>query len=88
MLIVCVCSTGCQCTAGWKGTDCDEDVNECANNTMCTEINKECLNIPGNYSCRCKSGFAMNETTGNCESKSALSFWSSRSITIKTRIKM
>ena len=65
-------STGCQCFVGWEGTDCDKDVDECANYTLCTEPNMECVNIPGNYSCRCKSGFSLNETTGNCESKFSL----------------
>ncbi|GMT22316.1 hypothetical protein PFISCL1PPCAC_13613, partial [Pristionchus fissidentatus] len=53
----------CNCTAGWKGTDCDEDVNECAvaaavrpTPVKLCKNDGVCLNNMGSYSCDCVEG--------------------------------
>ena len=40
------------------------DINECedpAPGALCAE-NAECVNLPGHFACKCKSGFAGNAT--------------------------
>ena len=34
------------------------DIDECSENTDNCDINANCLNNPGSYSCQCKSGFS------------------------------
>lgn len=55
---------GCVCDPGWSGIDCDKDTDECAGD-VCAEANTECINTPGNFICRCQSGYWKNK--GFCE---------------------
>ncbi|PFX23215.1 Neurogenic locus Notch protein [Stylophora pistillata] len=56
----CLCVYG----SGFKGHDCDEDVDECATGKHGCEGNTICNNTVGSYTCRCKEGYEENET--NC----------------------
>ncbi|XP_030375580.1 cubilin homolog [Scaptodrosophila lebanonensis] len=52
----------CDCTAGWQGTTCEEDVNECLDNSG-TDLEScmndgQCINTPGSYRCLCRSGYS------------------------------
>ncbi|XP_078377795.1 uncharacterized protein LOC144660948 [Oculina patagonica] len=49
------------CPAGWKGINCDEDINECEASPC--KNGATCENQPGGYSCSCMSGY----TGQNCE---------------------
>ncbi|XP_020612749.1 neurogenic locus notch homolog protein 1-like [Orbicella faveolata] len=58
------------CPTGWKGKNCDEDVNECES-TPCNN-GGTCLNQQAGYSCKCKDGYSgdhceedINECAGN-----------------------
>ncbi|CAL1533940.1 unnamed protein product, partial [Lymnaea stagnalis] len=48
----------CVCKAGWMGSDCSDDVNECRF-PKCA-VNEVCQNLPGSFNCSCKNGFAKN----------------------------
>ena len=37
------------------------DINECQQNVC--HVNSTCINIPGSYKCKCRTGFAGNGTT-------------------------
>ncbi|KAL3836532.1 hypothetical protein ACJMK2_021956, partial [Sinanodonta woodiana] len=55
---VCLNSLGnysCNCSSGWRGQNCSEDVNECLNSPCAN--GGVCLNSLGNYSCNCSSGW-------------------------------
>ncbi|VVA37017.1 PREDICTED: wall-associated [Prunus dulcis] len=49
----------CKCLAGYQGNpyfeDSCQDINECDDLNSCT--NGQCINIPGNYTCSCDSGY-------------------------------
>lgn len=51
----------CMCPAGWRGSNCDLDFNECTS-TPCLN-GGTCENIDGGYNCGCVLGFAGQ----NCE---------------------
>ncbi|KAK3597248.1 hypothetical protein CHS0354_005007 [Potamilus streckersoni] len=55
---------GCLCKTGWKGANCDKDVDECATRP-CTGGNSTCINTIGSYVCDCVRGY-MN-ISGVCE---------------------
>ncbi|XP_019617020.1 PREDICTED: IgGFc-binding protein-like isoform X1 [Branchiostoma belcheri] len=48
----------CTCAAGWTGTNCDEDVNECLQVSHSCHANAICSNTEGSYTCTCQDGFA------------------------------
>ena len=53
----------CDCTGtGYRGRDCEVDVDEC-NNYPCGQERGTCVNLHNNYECRCHAGF----TGRNCE---------------------
>jgi len=56
----------CQCTPGYRGENCDEDVNECDMNTHNCDLNADCSNSVGSFTCSCKDGYTGDGTTGNC----------------------
>ncbi|XP_053395361.1 uncharacterized protein LOC123523940 isoform X4 [Mercenaria mercenaria] len=57
---------GCICEGGWQGDTCDDDIDECDILTYpCSDVRKDCVNVPGSYVCRCKDGFYENQ--GQCE---------------------
>ncbi|XP_053387236.1 fibrillin-2-like [Mercenaria mercenaria] len=55
----------CSCIMGWNGTNCEDDINECENETACPE-NSMCYNSIGSYECICNSGYRLSNT-GNCD---------------------
>jgi len=50
-------SYNCICNKGWTDTNCDQDVNECLMGAHDCHPEAKCVNTPGNYYCRCVSGF-------------------------------
>ncbi|KAJ8307334.1 hypothetical protein KUTeg_015418 [Tegillarca granosa] len=48
---------GCQCDAGFSGSKCNQDVNECKITGICNDPYKTCFNTYGSYDCRCKDGY-------------------------------
>ena len=50
----------CTCTSGWKGQNCDEDIDECQLGYC--QNNATCNNSLGSYACACSPGF----TDYNC----------------------
>ncbi|CAH1243359.1 PKDREJ [Branchiostoma lanceolatum] len=55
-----VCSSG-GCAAGWEGTSCHIDIDECSLGTDgCDHV---CENVPGNFTCSCWVGYVMDSGT-------------------------
>ena len=44
------------------------DIDECKNNSL-NQCEQECVNNPGSYSCKCKSGFKLNSNGFACDGK-------------------
>ena len=42
---------------GWKGPNCDEDVNECEEMMLACGANANCFNTNGSYICECHNWF-------------------------------
>ena len=60
--------TGCVCQKGWTGSECQRDVDECAEDPdVCVE-GKLCFNTNGSYACRCPQGYA-EDSQGACAGK-------------------
>lgn len=54
---------------GWQGQDCMDDIDECANVSICNSTpDSACLNVNGSYMCQCNEGFRKEGTV--CTSKS------------------
>lgn len=50
----------CHCEAGWKGLQCEVDVNECTTGSHnCTDINGICTNTNGSFRCDCIAGYTL-----------------------------
>ncbi|XP_059175578.1 mucin-like protein [Physella acuta] len=64
----------CLCAAGWNGTTCDEDVDECLNINYCLEANEICFNLNGSAECLCDFGFQRSLFNYSCEACSASSY--------------
>uniref|UniRef100_A0A8R1DQP9 Uncharacterized protein n=1 Tax=Caenorhabditis japonica TaxID=281687 RepID=A0A8R1DQP9_CAEJA len=45
------------CRAGWEGSACDQDIDECSMNLVTCGNGSECMNTKGGYRCDCKKGF-------------------------------
>ncbi|XP_023931187.1 fibrillin-1 [Lingula anatina] len=57
---------GCtDCVAGWEGANCENDVDECAQNTTICGANAICNNTRGSYTCACETGYRA-DPTGSC----------------------
>lgn len=48
---------GALCRAGWEGSSCDQDIDECGMNLVTCAVGSECVNTRGGYRCDCKKGF-------------------------------
>uniref|UniRef100_A0AC35F1W9 Uncharacterized protein n=1 Tax=Panagrolaimus sp. PS1159 TaxID=55785 RepID=A0AC35F1W9_9BILA len=46
-----------RCAPGFRGVNCYEDINECAEGVARCHHDAKCLNIPGGYECKCNSNF-------------------------------
>lgn len=53
----CVQPDVCQCRQGYKGTNCELDLDECASGLHSCLHDSVCVNMPGWYYCRCKPGY-------------------------------
>ncbi|CAG5131221.1 unnamed protein product, partial [Candidula unifasciata] len=49
---------GCVCDESWSGSNCEQDVNECADPDRCAD-GLVCVNEPGSFSCVCPDGYLM-----------------------------
>jgi hypothetical protein len=58
--------TGCVCLAGWSGTHCENDVNECVTLFNACGTGKLCVNNNGSYACVCPSGYSLT-AAGVCQ---------------------
>ena len=47
----------CACAAGYNGSVCDEDIDECIN-APCLSNNQTCVNSIGGYDCICSVGYS------------------------------
>ena len=57
----------CNCTAGWEGSACDVDIDECAAPSGVTcPANSNCINTAGSYVCACETGF-YKDSSGLCQ---------------------
>ncbi|XP_059158121.1 uncharacterized protein LOC131942326 [Physella acuta] len=53
---------GCQCKAGWAGTWCQDDIDECSSLVPpCPETS--CVNTFGSFYCQCKQGYSFENNT-------------------------
>ncbi|CAL1529151.1 unnamed protein product, partial [Lymnaea stagnalis] len=56
---------GCICQSGWRGTNCEQDVDECAVVGTCRP-DQICVNTNGAFICRCPDGYTeSNQTCSN-----------------------
>ncbi|XP_043927051.1 growth arrest-specific protein 6 isoform X1 [Protopterus annectens] len=54
----------CNCKDGWRGKNCEEDIDECqVNNGSCHHI---CKNKPGSYHCLCQNGYFLLPDNKTC----------------------
>ncbi|XP_078402200.1 growth arrest-specific protein 6-like isoform X1 [Cetorhinus maximus] len=55
----------CICKPGWKGSSCEQDINECMmQNGGCEHT---CTNKEGSYQCLCNEGFNMKPDNRRCQ---------------------
>ncbi|KAK7093001.1 hypothetical protein V1264_008666 [Littorina saxatilis] len=59
---------GCVCEAGWRGTGCETDVNECVESpdTCGDQGLQTCVNTQGSYRCDCLTGYSRDPTSSQC----------------------
>ncbi|XP_034385534.1 vitamin K-dependent protein S [Cyclopterus lumpus] len=55
----------CQCKPGWKGTRCENDIDECSDPEFPAGCNQICYNLPGSFHCACENGYFTNDKV-NC----------------------
>ncbi|CAL1547951.1 unnamed protein product [Lymnaea stagnalis] len=54
---------GCICQSGWRGINCEQDVDECAVAGTC-RVDQICINTNGSFMCICPDGYT--ELNGTC----------------------
>ncbi|XP_067043371.1 uncharacterized protein [Acropora muricata] len=52
----------CKCSGGFKGKNCDEDIDECKSKPC--KNGAQCTNTPGDYTCKCVGGWFTGK---NCD---------------------
>ncbi|CAL1542073.1 unnamed protein product [Lymnaea stagnalis] len=58
----------CECNNGWKGDNCETDVDECAEETFSCRTNSHCVNTNGSHLCECDVGyFEESHVPGDCK---------------------
>ncbi|CAK8671662.1 unnamed protein product [Clavelina lepadiformis] len=57
-----VIPTGCSCGSGWRGDCCKEDIDECEEGLAGCHDDAVCVNIPGDFVCKCLPGYTGNGT--------------------------
>ncbi|XP_076820952.1 uncharacterized protein LOC143466200 [Clavelina lepadiformis] len=57
-----VIPTGCSCGSGWRGDCCEEDIDECEEGLAGCHDDAVCVNIPGDFVCKCLPGYTGNGT--------------------------
>ncbi len=55
----------CQCRAGWNGTLCNNDIDECAVGLCDANGTASCTNLQGGFTCTCKAGYNGTRCTNN-----------------------
>ncbi|XP_046995713.1 protein kinase C-binding protein NELL1-like [Schistocerca americana] len=53
----CIAPGKCQCRQGYVGDYCEQDLDECSTEMHNCHQSSQCVNMPGWYYCRCKTGF-------------------------------
>lgn len=53
----------CTCNAGWTGSTCATDINECAQGTDNCAATATCTNTPGSFTCKCNTGYTGSGVT-------------------------
>ncbi|XP_062290103.1 epidermal growth factor-like protein 7 [Scomber scombrus] len=61
----CLRPNQCACPFGWKGHQCQTDVDECSEQWPCAQ---ECVNTAGSYRCACRDGFSLARDGRSCQS--------------------
>ncbi|KAF7217567.1 epidermal growth factor-like protein 7 isoform X1 [Nothobranchius furzeri] len=61
----CLKPNRCACPLGWKGPQCQTDVDECSGRQRCSQ---ECVNTAGSYRCACRDGFRLAGDGCSCQS--------------------
>ncbi|KAK0050577.1 mucin-4, partial [Biomphalaria pfeifferi] len=57
----------CLCNKGWTGPTCDDDVDECTNNSSCNSLkNEKCVNSQGSFECQCQIGYKRQNPAEDC----------------------
>jgi hypothetical protein len=65
--------SGCKCDVGFKGIQCDDDIDECIENPNICGTQKICSNTQGNYTCSCPDGYALDRD-GLCKGNAFIDF--------------
>ena len=66
--------SGCTCTSGWEGVNCEIDINECTQLLLnCTDEHTRCNNTEGRAECVCIDNYFRNTTTELCQGKACFS---------------
>ncbi|XP_075212261.1 protein kinase C-binding protein NELL2-like isoform X2 [Lycorma delicatula] len=61
----CVQPDVCQCRQGYRGTNCELDLDECETGLHSCLHDSVCVNMPGWYYCRCKPGYRTTIVNDN-----------------------
>ncbi|XP_033480983.2 nephronectin isoform X2 [Epinephelus lanceolatus] len=65
----CVGPDKCLCSTGYKGPQCDEDVNECG--FLERPCSQRCMNTHGSYRCYCEPGYTLSADGYTCTREAA-----------------
>ncbi|RUS83622.1 hypothetical protein EGW08_008590 [Elysia chlorotica] len=62
----CVGRESCSCPAGFTGTYCHTDIDECSGEGR-SPCQQECTNTPGSFNCSCTEGFKLGDDGRSCK---------------------